>query len=431
MGRGGALLVAALAIGSQRSPSEEALRYFTPEEISRGAAFARQRRALWLGSLVWSAAILAVLSHPGVGGRLVRAARRLAGDAAPQAQAEARDGPVRGGASRGRGLGSAAIAVALLVGLHLLAQTPFAWARGFLLERAWGLSTQGAAGFLWDWAKGLALNVALTGAALWIVVAVRSALPGSWPLAAWGATAALLVAYVFLAPVLVDPLFNRFTPVTEPELRERALSVASRAGVNASDVLWVDASRRTRRTNAYFTGLGATKRIVLYDNLKAAAAPDGRIPSELLDELEVILAHEAAHWARAHVWKGTALAVAAFGLFFAILWLVLDRSGAWAVPAALPEGARVAPVALLVASVLSFLLMPAANAVSRSWERSCDADSLALTGKREAYVRAEVELARRNISEIEPSRLAVFWLYSHPPVLERIRLAEEISAPAR
>lgn len=391
-------LAAMLSMGGVSRASEEALKYFTPEEIERGAAFARQRRILWVCSLAWSAAVLVALSHAAVGGRFVRAASML---------------------SRTRPLAAAALAIALLLAAYVLARSPFAWLRGFFLEHAWGLSTQTAWGFLADWLKAACVQITLATAALWLLVVLRAVLPTWWPLAAWGASAVLLLLYVAAAPVLLDPLFNRFSPVTEPEIRDRALGVARRAGIDAKEVLWVDASRRTRRVNAYFTGIGATKRIVLYDNLKRTDVPS----EELLDELEVILAHEAAHWKHGHVWKGTVLTIAACGLFFAVLWFLLDRFHLWGVPNNLPEGARGAVGTLLLAGVVSFLLMPVANAISRSWERLCDSESLALTGKHQAYIRAEVELARSNISEIEPGRLTVFWLYTHPPVLERIRLA--------
>ncbi len=395
-------------------PSPEALRYFTPEEIERGARHARQSRWLWLGSLAWTILILLALAHPRVGKLFIAAASRLTGvgDAAGGWKVHA----------------AAALAVAMLMGAYILLRMPFAWARGYFFEHAWGLSTQGPGAFLLDWVKSAVLATLLYTVVLGAIVILRARLPAYWPLAAWGAVSTFTVLMVFLHPILIDPLFNTFTPVREPEVRERAESVAKRAGVRIGDVLWVDASRRTRRTNAYFTGLGGTKRIVLYDTLRGDG---GEMSQENIEEIETIVAHEAGHWRHGHMWKGTALGVAGMGAFFLALWMLSYVKSGWVPEAALPGGARAVVGVFFAATVLNLLAMPAANAVSRSWERAADRASLELSGTPAAFVRAEVELARKNISEIEPGALAVFWLYTHPPVLERIRMAEDYVPPSQ
>ena len=403
--------------GGAREPSPEALKYFTREDIERGAKRARQARILWAASFVWSLAVLVALAHPRIGGAFVEAARRTVG--------------LGGGASGWRVHAAAALTIAMLSGAYLVLRMPFAWARGYFFEHAWGLSTQGPGSFLWDWVRAAVLTTMLYTVSLGAVVILRAKLPVSWPLAAWGAVSAFIVLMVFVHPIVIDPIFNRFTPVEEPEVRERAEAIAKRAGISVGEILWMDASRRTKRTNAYFTGLGATKRIVLYDTLRGEgdegdkAGGGGDIPPDRLDEMETILAHEAGHWLHGHMWKGTLLALAGTGAFFVGLWLLFRIPSSWIPAAALPGGARAAAGVLLAAVVVNFLAMPVANAVSRSWERDADRASLAYSPKPEAFIRAEVELSRRNISHIEPGALAVFWLYTHPPVLERIRMAEE------
>jgi len=394
------------------APSREALEHFTPEEIARGAERARIAKMLWLDSLAWGVVVLAALAHPSAGGLLVSAARRLVG--------------AREGGGQWRAYAAAALAIAAIIIVYKVLQLPLAWARGHWLEHRFGLSTRGAGLFMLDWLKALAVTVAIGSLALGAIVALRAVTPKWWPLAAWGAVSVLIVAAVFLQPVLLAPIFNRFTPVEEPELKERVTRVAHAAGIDVGDVLWVDASRRTRRTNAYFTGFGATKRIVLYDTLRGE---DGRISGKSLDEIETIVAHEAGHWRAGHVWKGTLLGILGSGAFFLALGLLFKLGASWLPASGLPAGARAAAVILLAATVVNFLAMPVTNAVSRSWERTADRAALEFSGKPEAFVRAEVELSRRNIAEIEPGGLTVFWLYTHPPVLERIRMGKEYSPP--
>ena len=401
------------------TPAErEALKHFTPVDVARGRTRARQSVTLLLGLFAWSVIVLAMLAHPTVGGAVVSLARRVFGTGDPQATPSA-----------AKALGAAALVITITLAAYFVLRMPFAWARGYFLEHAWDLSKQGPGAFFWDWTKGFLVSALVYGAALLLVVFLRSRLPTWWPVAAWGATSALILLYVFLMPVVIDPLFAKFTPVSEPEVLERVNLVAQKTGLEVGEVLWSDASSRTSRVNAYFTGLGATKRIVLWDTLKGEAGPDGRIRADALDEVEVILAHEAGHWRRGHMWKGMLLGLLGVGGFFLLLWLIAGlgtRFGSgWLPLAQLPDGARAAAGLLLAGVLIQLLAMPVACAVSRSMERGADRDSVEFTGKREAYVRTHVELARRNVANITPSRLAVFWLYTHPPALERIRAAED------
>ena len=404
---------AAPGCGGGAEPSPEALEHFTAEEVARGSERARIARTLWIVSLVWGVGVLVALAHPKVGGRVASAVARLCGAGE--------------GAERWRVALATALAIAIFLAAYVALKFPLSWARGQWLEHRFGLSTRGTGLFMLDWLKGLAVTVVVYTVALGAVVALRAWLPTWWPAAAWGAVSLLIMIMVFLQPVVLAPIFNTFTPVEEPELRERVTAVARAAGVEVGDVLWVDASRRTKRTNAYFTGLGATKRIVLYDTLRG---DDGQVSGDTLDEVETILAHEAGHWRAGHIWKGTVLAVLGTGAFFLALWAFFGFGSQWVPAPALPSGARAGIVVLLAATVINMLTMPVTNAISRAWERTADRAALELSGKPEAFIRAEVELSRRNLSEIEPGTLTVFWLYTHPPVLERIRMGEEFARGA-
>jgi len=219
-----------------------------------------------------------------------------------------------------------------------------------------------------------------------------------------------------LAPVVIDPLFITIRPLRDATLRERVLTLADRAGIAVEQVYEADASRRTKKGNAYFTGLGATKRIVLYDNLVARSDPAA---------VQLVVAHEMGHWKHAHIWQGVALSLAGMGM---ALWCAA-RVLAWAAERRAfhltgPADVAGLPVFLLVCFVLSLVGLPIQNAISRHFERQADWASLELTQDPAAFVRAEVDLARSNLADLAPPRPVVWLLYTHPPVAERIRMAE-------
>ena len=193
--------------------------------------------------------------------------------------------------------------------------------------------------------------------------------------------------------------------------------MAARAGIPVQQVYEIDASRRTRKGNAYFTGLGSTKRIILYDTLVASNDPAS---------VELVLAHEMGHWKHAHIWKGLGLSVLAIGV---ALWCgarVLDWAGGRRL-FHLAGSADIAglPLFLLLIFGLSLATLPMQNVVSRYFERQADWESLQLTHDTAAFIRSEVNLARSNLADLNPARPLVWLLYTHPPTAERIRMAEE------
>jgi STE24 endopeptidase len=362
---------------------------------------------LWIISLAWSIAALTFLAHPRIAPRFAGLAARLAGCDA--------------GGAAWRAFAACALTAALIGGAFIVLRAPVAWAGGFFIEHEWGLSTQSAASFLWDWAKGLALSTVIYAIGLGSILTLRSVATTWWPLIAWGVVSVLVLFLVFIWPVVVDPLFHDFTAVGETDLRQRVESVADRAGLEVGEVMWMDASTKTKRLNAFFTGLGATKRIVLWDTLKDAG----------LDEIETIVAHEAGHWKYGHMWKGTLIALVGIGAFMGLLWLVFRSGSSWIPDAALPRGGSAAVIVLLLVVVARTLTMPIENGISRSWERQADRASLELSDKPDAFIEAEVKLARGNLSNIEPGPFTVFWFYSHPPVMERITMGERYKSGVR
>ena len=208
----------------------------------------------------------------------------------------------------------------------------------------------------------------------------------------------------FVAPVVLEPLFNRFRPLADEALAAELRSLAERAGVPVRDVLVADASRRTAKVNAYVSGLGRTRRVVLFDTLLEAA--DRRA-------VRVVVAHELGHRRDRHPAKLTALAMAGAAAAVAAIWAALGtRVGS---PATLPE-------VLLLVTGLELAGLPAGSALSRRWERDADRASLDLSEDPDAFARAHLELARRNLSDLAPPRLAYLLLFSHPTPPERLAL---------
>jgi STE24 endopeptidase len=308
------------------------------------------------------------------------------------------------------GLTALVVAVTTLVGLPLAT-----WA-GFVHERRWGFSTQGLRGFAADRAKGLALGLVLTCAGLLGLVGLARLLPRLWPLAACAAGAALVVALGVLAPVLIEPLFNRFDPLEDRELAAELRALAERAGLPLEEVLVADASRRSRKSNAYVSGLGPTRRLVVYDTLLArATAP----------ELGLVLAHELGHRRARHLVKGALAGILALAAFVLVLWALLrwpDLRAAIDAPGGAADP-RVVPFVLLLGAALQLPGAPLGAALSRRWEREADRFSLELTDDLATFEATHRALAIANLSDLDPPRAVYVAFFSHPTPVERIEAA--------
>jgi STE24 endopeptidase len=189
----------------------------------------------------------------------------------------------------------------VVLGVVTLLRLPLSFWRGHVHERRWGLSTQTVQQWLLDVAKGFTVAAVLASVSALAFVALARTLPGFWPAAAAPGAALLVLALGFAAPIVLEPLFNRFRPLGNPPLAGELRALADRAGMPVSNVLVADASRRTRRQNAYVSGLGATRRVVLFDNLLDVGEPR---------EIRLVVAHELGHQRLRHVERGTLLAMA-------------------------------------------------------------------------------------------------------------------------
>jgi STE24 endopeptidase len=363
----------------------EAAELFGPDEVERGRRYHRPRYASILADLVLMLAVLGLLAFTGVGDSLHGVV-----DGLPW-------------------WGEALVYPALVLFFLELVRVPIAFWRGYVHEKRWELSTQTVGGWAVDKVKGFGVSVVLTTLLFAGLVAVARAFPDAWP-AVVAPAAALAVLFIsFVAPVVLEPIFNRFEPLRDETLVDDLRALSVRAGVPVRDVLVADASRRTRKSNGYVSGLGKTRRVVLFDTLLERVRPG---------ELRVIVAHELAHrWYR-DVVALTVLAMVAAVVAVLGLWAILgDAAGD---PASFPE----LLFWLTLAEPPTIALLAA---LSRRWEYRADRFALELTRDLQSLEGAFRGLSESNIADLDPPR-PIYWLmFTHPTVPERIAAARTVA----
>jgi STE24 endopeptidase len=354
--------------------------YFSAEEIERGRGYARPQRALALARTASElAALVAIVRRGGSGG----GRRRLS--------------PVPAGAATGAGL-TIALSTAPL---------PFsALARRRSIKV--GLITQSWGGWASDLIKSTLIESALGGAAGAAVIYATRRYPRGWWLAAAGGSVLAGTVLVTVGPVLLDPIFNKFTPLPEGETRSDVLELARAAGVKVGEVYSIDASRRTTAANAYVTGLGPSKRVVLFDTL---------LDRYNRDEIRVVVAHELSHVRSRDIWRSVLYAA----MIAPPLALAVQRLS-WEIS---PERGTAAtlPVLALSAGLLSAPVGVAGKRLSRAIERRADGDSLEWSRSPEAFISFERAIALQNVADLEPPGWVSSLLATHPPTDQRIGAA--------
>jgi STE24 endopeptidase len=269
-----------------------------------------------------------------------------------------------------------------------------------------GLATQSWRGWTGDVARSGALGAAFAAAGAVIVAALMRRYGEDWWKTAAVGSVAVAVVVTAAGPVLLDPIFNDFTPLPDGELRREVLTLAERAGVRVGEVFEVDASRRTNAANAYVNGLGASRRVVLYDTLLASFTPA---------EARSVVAHELAHVRYRDVPR-------------LLVYLALVAPAGTRAVARLAErmegsSAPGLPALALAGGVVSGALGVVARQLSRAVERRADAFSLELTGEADAFVSFEQRITRQNLADPDPPRWLSALLGTHPPIVERIGIA--------
>ncbi len=300
---------------------------------------------------------------------------------------------------------------------HTLLHLPFSLYDTFVIEERYGFNKTTPKTFALDQLKSLllaaVLGLPLAAGILWIFGNV----PHAW-LWAWALFVAFQLVLTWLAPTLILPLFNKFTPMEDGPLRRAIETMAEKCGFPLGEISVMDGSKRSTKANAFFTGFGKTKKIALYDTL---------IEEQTQDELVAVLAHEIGHFKLRHIIQRLAVSVLQAGVLFYLLGLVIDPSGKFSRLLFDAFGVKeISPHAGLVFFGLLFspasrLLGIAANAWSRKHEFEADAYAARATGDPESLVSALKKLSAKNLSNLTPHPFRVFLDHSHPPTLVRIQ----------
>lgn len=365
---------------------------FTPAELQRDTTFHAALRVWTYPRALVSLVVTVALGLTPAGARLVQRAGRLVGGSWP--------------------LTAAAGTIALAV-VSLLVSLPFSIAAELVLRR-YDLSTQDWLGWTTDTLRENGVSALVTAVAMVVLVGLARRWPQGWWAPAAALAAALVVAGSLLYPVLIEPLSNSFTSLPPGQLRTELLDLAARDGQPVRDVLVADASRRTTAENAYVSGLGSTRRLVVYDTLLQRATPA---------EVEAVVAHELGHVANHDVWLGTA--IGALSAAWAVVGVGLLTRGTWWRRRAGVNGVgdpRSVAFLLAVLAVGGWLAAPAANLVSRRIEARADVHSLELTHDPTTFANMQRGLAVANISDIAPRWYRELLFETHPSPAWRVAL---------
>jgi STE24 endopeptidase len=300
-------------------------------------------------------------------------------------------------------------ALALLSGIL---DIPFSLYSTFVIEKRYGFSTITIKLWITDLIKSLLLSAIMMGILLGAMLALIYYAEHTWWLWVWLVFSAFQMLIVWLYPVLIAPLFNKFEPVENEALKEAIIALMAKVGLKTGGVFQIDAGKRSKHTNAYFTGFGKTKRIVLYDTL---------LKSHESEEILSVLAHEAGHWKKRHIIKQLILTETVSLVFLYLVYRLID----WFLLYQTFGFAEKLPyVGLLLIAALfgpaAFFLTPIGAMLTRKFEREADDFCFNLVGTTLPMINALKRLAKDNLANLHPHPFYAWFYYSHPPLTERI-----------
>ena len=301
----------------------------------------------------------------------------------------------------------------ILIYADTLIKIPFSLYNTFFLEKRFGFSNQTFGLWVQDFIKSLLINTLLLGFLLYGILWLIFELPEMWWLAGWFFVLLFSIFLLYLSPYVIEPLFNKFSPIENTSLEERIKEIMSRAGLTINRVFAMDASKRSSHSNAYFTGIGHVKRIVLFDTLLA---------NHMDDEIVAILAHEAGHWKKKHVFKMLVFSqtIALIGFYVAYRLSavnVLTELFRIDIPS---MHAKLLLIAF-IGSLVLFPLKPLMAYVSRLHEIEADNFAMQLTHAPGPMANALIKLGKDNLANLYPHPWYAAFYYSHPPLAQRVK----------
>jgi len=301
----------------------------------------------------------------------------------------------------------------LLTFIQTILGIPFGLYDTFRIENRYGFNNTTPRMWLADLVKSTAVSVILLSLVTLGGFAIVRFSPGFWWLWVWGFFAAVSIFIMYLSPYVIEPLFNKFEPVQEEGLEDEIRALLAKTGLKVSRVMQMDASRRSGHSNAYFTGIGRVKRIVLYDTL---------LKQMTHGEVLAVLAHEIGHWKKGHIWKRLVM-TELLGLASCYLAYRLTAWGGLPALLGVPIASFAAQLVILafIGTIAAFPFTPLSSWLSRRQEREADRFAANLTGEPAALASSLIKLSRENLSNLHPHPLYASFYYSHPPVVERVR----------
>lgn len=296
---------------------------------------------------------------------------------------------------------------------------PFDLYSTFKIENKYGFNTTTPRIWITDFIKSFLISLALLfilgGVAFWLI----QASPNYWWIWLWAFFLAFSLFFMYISPYVIEPLFNKFTPITEYEgLEDRIRAMFEKVGIKVSRVFQIDASKRSKHTNAYFTGIGRVKRIILYDTL---------LQKMTHDEILAVLAHEAGHWKKKHIMKRIILSEIFGFIGIYISFRILQTDWLTNLFQIQPATFYTKLVILgFIGSIISFPFTPLSSYFSRKHEYEADQMSVNLTGKPDGLFSALIKLSKDNLSNLHPHPLYARLYYSHPPIVERLTKLQQM-----
>lgn len=281
---------------------------------------------------------------------------------------------------------------------------PLQYYQEFVISHKFGLSNQTLSSWFLDAIKEGVIYMILSTLGLTSIYALMVYSPRYWWIIAIAVFIVFIIFANFIFPLIIDPLFYKFSPLEDKELEKEILEITQKAGISVGSILVADASKKTNTVNAYFAGLGKTKRIVIYDNL---------INKYSKKEVLSVVAHEVGHWKYQHIAKNIGFGILGIIIIFFIMYVL--RTGLQ-----IQTSVKLIIMLFIVFSLIAYIATPINNLISRYFEVQADKMAVTLTGDSQTQIEMLQKLAKSNLSYVNPSNLLKFLNYTHPPIIERI-----------